>query len=247
MKDLSLLVAYRDRPGHLKSLIDWFPKGQALTQGQLELVIAESSIEKTAWLQELDLPNVKHIHIQEDGPFNKSRILNTALAASEGTFVTSFDVDLVPYHLSFSLHLKLAQQSDLMLITGYRVDTDMETFESNELSLLQSRAAIAKEDLHEGWMRDQLLNNHRFGVLPFFKKDVLEDVNGWDKSFVGWGGEDQDMIHRYLGTERHLLKSPDLVYLHLKHAHAPDWNNGEMTKRNREILYNKFKLMPNIT
>ncbi|MBL6447566.1 glycosyltransferase family 2 protein [Fulvivirga sp. 29W222] len=246
MKDLSLLVAYRDRPAQIEALVEWYQECQNLTKGNLELIVVESSEESTEWLRKLDLVNMKYLHLKEDGPFNKSRILNAGLELSESKYVTPFDVDLVPYNLSFSLHLALANQSDIMLVTGFRVDTDLESFRPDQLSLLQSRASIAKEDLHEGFMFDQLINKHRFGVLPFFKRTRLEEINGWDEAYVGWGCEDQDIIHRYLGEERYLIKSPDLVYLHLKHPHTPDWNDGDMTRKNRKILFEKFDLKPNV-
>jgi hypothetical protein len=71
-------------------------------------------------------------------------------------------------------------------------------------------------------------------------------LNGWDEHYVGWGAEDQDMIHRYLGSDRFLLSSTDVVYLHLEHGHVADWNDGELTRKNREYLYKKFDLIPNI-
>jgi len=245
MTDLSLIVAYRNRLGHLESLLNWFPEAQRRTAGAIELVIVESSILPTLDAEKLP-PSVRYHHLVEEGPFNKSRILNEGLKIATGRFVTPFDVDLIPFALSFEKHLELARTSPKLLITGFRLVTPFRTFVAGQLEEIQKSASIARENLHEGFLRDQLLHGHRFGVIPFFDRQMLTDIEGWDEHYVGWGGEDQDVIHRYLSNNRFLLTSPDLLYLHLEHDHVKDWNDGDLTRKNREYLYKKLNITPNI-
>lgn len=243
--DLSLIVAYRNRPEQLRSLLNWFPEAVRRSAAALELIIVESSVAPS--LDNASLPpGVKYHYERGDGPFNKSRLLNHGLALATGEFVTSFDVDLFPYDLSFKTHLALARESERILVVGYRMTTTWRSFSIEDLANVQGTAGVARENLHEGFLRDQLLHKHRFGHTPLFRKKYVDALNGWDEQYVGWGAEDQDMIHRYLGTDRFLLTSPDIVYLHLEHGHVADWNDGELTRKNREYLYKKLNLAPNI-
>lgn len=245
MMDLSLIVAYRNRPGHLHSLLNWFPEAVRRTAAALELIIVESSMAPS--LDQASLPpGMKYHHEQAEGPFNKSRLLNYGLALAKGEFVTSLDVDLFPYDLSFKTHLALARLSEKILIAGYRMTTSWTAFSVHDLADVQRTAGVAREHVDKNFLQDQLQHQHRFGHTPVFLKKYMDALNGWDEHYVGWGAEDQDMIHRYLGDDRFLLISPDVVYLHLEHGSASDWNDNELTRKNREYLYKKLNLTPNI-
>jgi len=244
MADLSLLVAYRNRSQHLESLLNWFPALVERSSLKIELIIIESSLKPSL---DSELPNnIVYKHIEGEGPFNKSALLNEGLKLAKGDFITPFDVDLIPYNLSLDRHLDLARESTKMLITGFRLVTSFRSFRVDQLQEIQKTASVARENFHEGFMRDQLLNRHRFGVLPFFQRELLKQIDGWDENYVGWGGEDQDIIHRYLGADRLLLTCPDLLYLHLEHDHVRDWNDGELTQKNRKYLSEKLNILPNI-
>jgi predicted glycosyltransferase involved in capsule biosynthesis len=243
--ELSLIVPYRNRPQQLTSLLEWYPEAVRRSKASIELILVESSESPSLNKSQLN-SSIIYRHIEEIGPFNKSKLLNEGLRLASGKFVSSFDVDLFPFDLTFATHLALAHQSENLLITGYRMFTPFHSFSLNQLNEVQRSASVARENLHEGFLLDQLLNGHRFGQTPFFKKSIVDDLKGWDEKFVGWGGEDQDIIHRYLGKSRHLMISPDLVYLHLKHDYVTDWNDFEMTRKNREYLYQKLNLAPNI-
>jgi predicted glycosyltransferase involved in capsule biosynthesis len=61
--------------------------------------------------------------------------------------------------------------------------------------------------------------------------DLLRENGGFDQSFVGWGGEDGDMLSRimYSGKEYQLLPQRDFFPFHL--PHFSDWSNEKYSKR----------------
>jgi len=243
--ELSLIVPYRNRPRQLTSLLEWYPEAVQRSKASIELILVESS--ESPSLNECQLSSdIIYKHVKEIGPFNKSKLLNQGLRLASGKFITSLDVDLFPFDLTFKTHLALANQSEKLLITGYRMFTSFHSFSLHELKEVQRTACVARENLHEGFLMDQLVNGHRYGVAPFFKKSIIDEIEGWDETFVGWGGEDQDIIHRYLRKDRYLMTSPDLVYLHLMHEYVDDWNDYDMTMKNRAYLCQKLNLVPNI-
>lgn len=242
--DLSLLVAYRNRPEQLQSLLSWFPESLKGSGCEIELILVESSQEPS--LDPSNLPfDLKYYFEYGDGFFNKSKLLNKGLMHAKGQYVTPLDVDMFPVDLSFTKHLMMARESEKFLISGYRMLTSWESFKVDQLGKVQQSVKVAIESIYEPWVYDQLVHKHRFGHLPFFLKKHLIALNGWDENYVGWGAEDQDMIQRYLGSERFLMVSPDLVYLHLKHGTSEDWNNEELKKKNRAYFYEKHNLSPN--
>lgn len=61
--------------------------------------------------------------------------------------------------------------------------------------------------------------------------DLLRENGGFDESYVGWGGEDGDMMNRitYSGKEYELIPQRGFVPFHL--PHFCDWSNEKYSKR----------------
>lgn len=234
---LSLIVPYRNRPAHLKCLLEWFEISSSLNNA-LELIIVESSNEPS--LKQPSNKNINYIHVKGEGNFNLSRLLNTGLANAKGKMVTAYDVDLVPVDLSFRLHILLSEQLGESLATGHRLYYSEEYLSPDNIMDAKYKSRIAKEDCSELFMKMQLLDGQRFGVLPFFNRARMLEVGGWDERFEGWGGEDQDLIERYLGHSRYLVKCPDLLYIHLYHTNdEPGWNDRTLISKNTELYNHK--------
>ena len=237
---LSLLVAYRNRPLHLKCLLEWFTNTVHINPG-IELILIESSPKPT--LVKEPGKNIKYVHVQEDGNFNKARLLNIGLGYSVGKLVSSYDVDLVPVDLSFKKHLLLAEESEVLLVSGYRLNCGKEYINVEEIEQERLQAAICvKEECSESFLREQLVQGHRYGVIPLFNRERLIKAGAWDERFEGWGAEDKDVIERYLGGTRHLVRCPDLIYLHLNHEEAAGWNDLALTRKNDSLYYEKRAL-----
>jgi hypothetical protein len=61
--------------------------------------------------------------------------------------------------------------------------------------------------------------------------DLIRENNGFDEKYVGWGGEDGDMMGRimYSGKEYSHLAQRDVFPFHL--PHFSDWGNEKYNKR----------------
>lgn len=82
-----------------------------------------------------------------------------------------------------------------------------------------------------------LTKHEKFGVVPFFQRERLSEIGGWDEEFVGWGAEDQDLIERYLKNGYALCRCPELVYLHLFHKQETRWTEPFLVQQNRDYYY----------
>lgn len=234
--DLSLLVAYRKRPLHLKCMLEWFAISSAVN-AHIELIIVEYSLSPS--ITATKGRNIKYFHVPGDGIFNKSKLLNIGLKNSSGKMVAAYDVDWVPVDLSFRRHLMLAEKSEDLLVAGHRLNYPEEYLNSAEIEQARYSTSVAKEDCSEKYLRMQLIEGQRFGILPLFSREILLETGAWDEAFEGWGGEDQDVIERYLGNSRYLVKCPDLLYIHLNHGKAEGWNDAALIEKNNALYYSK--------
>jgi hypothetical protein len=233
MERLTLIVPYRDRATHLRTQLRWWAT-QSLPN--VEVLLIELSAAPSEWIaaELVDSP-LRYVHLPCAGPFHKTRALNLGIAIAQGNWIVPFDIDLIPIGQTLRQHWDMARSSPHLLITGYRLMHAQASLELSQLEHAVAQSAIAPEDQPTALYK-HLTRAERFGVVPFFQRQRLEQIGGWDEQFIGWGGEDQDLIERYHQT---LCRCPDLVYLHLHHNPQPDWNEAQLTDQNRQHYYAK--------
>jgi predicted glycosyltransferase involved in capsule biosynthesis len=234
---LSLITPYADRVSHLLTQLDWW---QSIDdKSWLDWIIVEVTPEPSIELPQLLASHqVKYAYLPCTGPFYKTKALNLGLQQAQGDWVAAFDVDLIPIGDTLDRHWQLAMNSPQFLVTGYRWMAATATVDVNDLDAAIADATIGPEDQPTA-LRKQLLKGERFGVMPLFERSRLQSIGGWDETFIGWGAEDQDVIERYLMPKQSLCRVVELVYLHLQHDAAPNWNDAALTAQNRAHYYQK--------
>lgn len=235
---LSLITIYRRRSVHLEVLLAWWQQARSALP-KCEWIVIEADEAPSPGLSErLQAHQVTYAFLPNPKVLHKTKALNLGLALAQGDYLAPLDVDLVPLEETLNRHLHLAMLSSEMLMTGYRLMGSSPTCDPGDLSTALEQAAIAPEDQPSA-LRKHLLHGEKFGVMPFFQRQRLLAISGWDEAFVGWGAEDQDLIERYLGKTRSLCRSPELVYLHLHHEAEPHWREAEIVAANRKTYYQK--------
>lgn len=234
--ELSLLVTYRDRPQHLACQLAWWQQATGLED--VELLLVEVSAAPSPGLGDrlAALPRSRYLHVPCAGTFHKTRALNCGLEQAQGFWVAPFDVDLLPVRQTLRQHMAIARRAPELLVSGYRLLSAAASLTLAALPAALASAQIAPEDRPSALWK-QLVQGERFGVVPLFQRERLQAIGGWDERFVGWGGEDQDIIERYLADGRHLCRVPDLCYLHLAHGSDRDWSEPERVAQNRAHYY----------
>jgi hypothetical protein len=129
----------------------------------------------------------------------------------------------------------MSSVSDVMLVAGFRLMADIGQVSADQ-SVSVVDCDVAPENSPSS-VRKWLVDCERFGVVPHFNRHRANEIGGWDEGFMGWGGEDQDMIERYLAAGSNLILCPDLVYIHLKHAPDPEWSERQFVDSNRNHYY----------
>ncbi len=230
---LSLLIPYRKRPAHLRSLINWFSSDKRYA-GRIEAILLEMDSAPTDAQTIVSAAGIRYEFVECPGVFHKTRALNIGLELAQGKLITSFDVDLVPIDDALNRQLEAALALPDVLITAYRLLSKRQEVEAAEIKVAAGKSRISPED-GKSALRKYLLLRERFGHVPMFVARDLKEMGGWDKNFVGWGAEDQELIERYVSISGRLfVRAPDFTYLHLFHRPAELWNEPELVQKNRK-------------
>jgi predicted glycosyltransferase involved in capsule biosynthesis len=174
-----------------------------------EIILIELDCLPSAWiLPEITNLPVSYNYLPIGGTFHKTKALNLGLSLAQGQWVAAFDVDCIPYGDTLVRHLKMAQLSAQMLVTGYRMMCDTPNLDFAQNLAIIEQFQVAPEDKPTALFK-HLTQQERFGVVPLFQSQRLIEIGGWDETFIGWGAEDQDIVERYLGEDRYFCRSPE--------------------------------------
>jgi glycosyltransferase involved in cell wall biosynthesis len=228
MKISVIIAFYRNLP-----FLDLILSGlERQTYDDFEVIIAEDDdlpatkeyIAKTA--PRLPFP-LKHVS-QEDRGFRKNRILNTAIRASEGAFITFLDGDCIPHSRWLKEYARSAHEGSAFfgrrVMVSQRLTKKLLTTGDKKLLSFYSHVRHGSERKEDGiylpFFRKRSRNNGIWGCNWGILKKHLLQVNGYDEDYVSAGvGEDVDIEWRLLakGIKLESMKHRAIVY-HLYHA-----------------------------
>lgn len=232
---LSLIIPVRKRLDHARCTFKFLNEHPLIISGHIEYIVVEGDLEPSyASLFPLKLYAFEYLQ----GVFWKTRLLNIGLSLANGKYVAPYDIDLIPAENTLDTFAGLLEKDTNLLFSGYRLMSDLSVADTYT-DLKSSKLSVGNENSVSATLK-YLNKKERFGVVPTFKKETLLSIGGWDENYRGWGGEDQDIIDRYLMTDKKLCLLPDLLYYHLHHAEDKNWCEREHRDKNRNIFYSKF-------
>ncbi len=163
----------------------------------------------------------------EDNGFQKSIILNKAIAQTDVDFIIQIDGDCIMHSEFIADYINVARQGSLY--SGTRINIK-EAFLPTLWAKKISKFYLFHPGLRNGLraLRMPLIGRfyrpkNRFSKkfrgcnTGYWRRDFIE-VNGYNEAFKGWGREDSDLAHRliHLGCSMKRLKHRALVY-HIPH------------------------------
>jgi glycosyltransferase involved in cell wall biosynthesis len=239
---VGVIISTYNSPHYLKRVLEGYLFQRCAPD---ELIVADDgSTQETAevveqFRQRAPFP-VLHVW-HEDAGFRLSKIRNEAIKASSAHYLIFSDGDCLPHPEFVGDHRQAAQQG--CFVAGKRMLLSERV--SAEFSPYGGLANLLKEVVSgdiSGWhhllrlpcisWKGQRLRGIKGCNLAFFKAD-LEQVNGFNESFVGWGREDSELVVRLfrLGRSRKDLPFAAALY-HLWHR----VNSRESLPENDAIL-----------
>ncbi|MDO4320724.1 MAG: glycosyltransferase family 2 protein [Bacteroidales bacterium] len=196
---------------------------------------------------------VRIIHVwQEDKGFRLAEIRNKAVLASSGDYIIQIDGDIFVHPRFVEDHESFAKPG--FYLRGGRVMLDKKLTETlcrtrvPRIIKVWNRGIESKRPntLRIKWLADILVSRYRpnswvLGCNMSYYRSDFDSVNGYDESFVGWGGEDSDFFRRLRlnGVYNRRLKFAGLTY-HLWHRQNvnPDLKkNDDYSMRPNPVIY----------
>jgi glycosyltransferase involved in cell wall biosynthesis len=183
------------------------------TQMPDEVIVADDgSGEETRKLIEAfqkDFP-VPLVHVwHEDKGFQKSVILNKAIAKAKGEYIVAVDGDMITEKHFVEDHLSLSEPN--VFVYGKRVKLKesilKRLFKKKKVRFHFFSRGISKRGrtLRIPYLADKYeANDFRYGAvrgcnISFWRSDFIK-VNGYNEEMTGWGKEDTELTHRFFNN-----------------------------------------------
>jgi len=194
---------------------------------------------------------IKHIW-HEDNGWQKNKILNKSIVASEGEYLVFIDGDCIPHRRFIEEHFESRKENQT--VSGRRVTLTekiskkitiekinngylekfiflplfIETFLKNKKTHYKNLLRIRNKSIRKFLLKDKI--NGFWGCnFSVWKKDLM-NVNGFDERFVYPGvGEDTDLDNRLRNngvlpiSKKHLVTQYHFYHVHFNLKHEPNF------------------------
>ena len=160
-----------------------------------------------------NIKNFKRITVPYDDVFHKTKVLNEAFKCSDTEYICSYDSDVFVPIEQFVQSLNMLKDNVCDFIITYD-GTCYNVPRNHRLDLEANNF-----DLPINKFRKRRLNS--LGGSVMFKSSVFMEGGMENENFKGWGGEDDERIHRFIKLGYRLERSHGALY-HLDHIRSRD-------------------------
>lgn len=224
--DVSVVVAHYDQPESLALVLAALAV-QTLPADRFEVVVADDGTPV------LPSPGARPYGVgvvtQADLGFRAAAARNRGVEATTGGLVCFLDADTVPEPGYLAAMLAEADRTPEAVLAGRRRHADLRGWAPEDLLAWFRGARRAPVELDEpAWLQDGYRwtdglrgaddESYRYviGAVMSVHRTVLDRIGGWDERFVGYGGEDWEVVNRCW------LAGAEMRYV----ADAVAWHDG---------------------
>lgn len=174
----------------------------------IECIVVEQSVQREASLPVW----VRHLHTPNDGPYNRAAAFNAGAREARG-------------------RLLILHDNDMLCPSRYAAEVVDRAAEG--WSFLDLKRFLFYYDAHGALAT--VVQNAQGGSIAA-SRDAFFDIGGFDESFVGWGGEDNEFWERAETTKR-VYTFGYLPFIHLWHPPQPGKQSSDApaVKRYHEL------------
>ncbi|GGD97454.1 hypothetical protein BG57_26205 [Caballeronia grimmiae] len=234
---LELIVTYRGATQERRDNLRGVLRHLSVTYTDYTVYLIEADATPTFHWSGLGDEKIRHVFIHDDGPFSRARLCNLGARLCTGKVICFHDADMIanPYYLTRCVTALENGMSSDALCPFLRV---INVANARRKEFITSGNYALFEPYLETDLPDEMevLYQNTAGAIVLFKRADYMRVGGYDPRFVGWGGEDDDLLTRAtrLGVRWHSVPDQRAALFHLHHDAASRRDAIAGAERNRE-------------
>ncbi|WP_175772760.1 galactosyltransferase-related protein [Paraburkholderia phenazinium] len=220
LRALEIIITYRgattDRMVNLRSILRHLDR----TYTDYTLWVVEADREPTFHWSEVGDDKVRHVFVCDEGPFSRAKLCNLGARLSRSPIICFHDADMIAHPAALKHCLDdLLNNSERDAWGPYErivnVAGDLRTrfCETGDYALLdpysEPTATLDPE-------MNILYMTNASGVT-LIRRERFFELGGFDAAFVGWGGEDDDLLSRALRLGMGWYSLHNKFLFHLNH------------------------------
>ncbi|WP_244173593.1 galactosyltransferase-related protein [Caballeronia temeraria] len=165
-------------------------------------------------------PKIRHLFVHDTGPFPKARLVNLGALMAKSPIICLHDADMIanPRFLKIAVNALMDDDKSDVLCPFMRV---LNVSGNLRQSFIESGNIDELTPFLESDLPDDinLMYLNTPGAINVFRRADFIRIGGLDPSFIGWGGEDDDLLLRAtrLGLRWHSLGGDSAALFHLNH------------------------------
>ncbi|WP_321800761.1 glycosyltransferase family 2 protein [Caballeronia sp. J97] len=223
LRGLELIITYRgssqERRDNLRGVLRHLDR----TYSDYQLWLIEADAVPTFSWTEFGNPRIRHLFVHDTGPFSRAKLVNLGALMAKSPIICLHDADMIanPDMMKLAVDALMDRDGSDVLCPFSRV---LNVSGGRRKSFVESGNFDEFAPFMEGDLPDDMnmLYLNTPGAINLFKRAVFVRIGGLDPSFIGWGGEDDDLFLRAtrLGARWHSLAGPNSSLFHLNHDSA---------------------------
>lgn len=217
LHNVDIIMSYRGKTAERRENLDAVLRHFDRAHTDYSILLMESDEAPVFDWHALSDTKIKHVFSPNSGPFPKAFLYNLGAKISRQDILFFIDIDCIPNPEVLSsciLNMQTADHHDVLCpyygainIKGETKQKFLENPDYNSLSHINKSALTPDSSV--------LYETSMGGAIIIRRKDYIR-IGGMDSSFIGWGGEDNEIFFR---SQRLGLKwiSMDTPLYHLHH------------------------------
>ena len=215
----------KDSEERVKNLNIVLPYYKSIMPVAKFIFVEDSPLQQFSYLSKLE--NVSYINIEETTPYNKSKCYNAGLSSCDTEYICFLDIDCI---VSMdNINKSLETVCDETIAIGYngtsiyfnkKVKEEIKSSDAGLYDFLDSY--IEKDNIFLNYKNENYLvgNTKAVGGCLLGKTKTFKEVNGFNPNIIGWGYEDNEMVHRSnkLGHSPVYINTKKPLLFHLPHS-----------------------------
>jgi GT2 family glycosyltransferase len=236
LEGLELIITYRGSTQERRENLRGVLRHLSRTYRDYTVYLIEGDSTPTFHWSGLADANIRHVFVYDVGPFSRAMLCNLGARMCTGKIICFHDADMIanPDYLSRIVHAMNREDNSDAVNPFLRVINISANWRKQFIDTgdFHNLAPHLEGELPEGM---EVLYENTAGAIVLFRRSEYMRVGGYDPRYIGWGGEDDDLLCRAgrLGVRWHSIGEPRAALFHLHHDSTSRAGAIASAERNR--------------